>query len=89
MSGLMYGIAAAVVTALLGGVGWLIRAYIRSQVEKGTAQKEAEAAQETMKRQGVDHAQFKKTSDRIDAMSDADVHKLMQQKWKSPPREEQ
>ena len=88
MSAMLYGIAAAAVGALLGGVGWLIRAYIRSQVEVGTAKAGEAEAKETTKRQGVDHAQYKKTSESIDAMSDADVHRRMQQNWRSPQGEE-
>ena len=70
MSAMLYGIAAAAVTALLGGVGWLIRAYIRSQVEVGTAKAGEARAEETTKRQGNDAKVLKDAQAKVDALPD-------------------
>lgn len=73
MTGLMYGIAAAVVTAFLTGVGWLIRDVIRSRVEGGKLQNEKEAEKETNRRMRNDHALLKEIHEEVSSKSDAHV----------------
>ncbi len=70
MPGLMYGIAAAVVTALLGGVGWLIKMLIDAKVEVGTAKAGEAEAKETTKRQGNDAKALKDAQAKVDALPD-------------------
>lgn len=88
MSAALYGIAAAVAAGLLAGVGWLIRAYIRSQVKIGTAEKGEEAAKETVKRILEDVAINKEVRQRVDGMSDDAVHGELL-KWSEEHRTKQ
>lgn len=82
MTGLMYGIAAAITAALLAGVGWLIRDVINNRVKVGQAEAKEEAQTETRIRAESDFELGRKIDAEVDAMPDAAVTDKLRSKWK-------
>lgn len=80
--GVMEGIIAAVVAAVLAAGAWAVKIIIRQGVDVGRAEDKTAEAKETIKRQGVDHDIVQETHREVSNLPDGDKLRKLRE-WSS------